>query len=430
MEYNNNVGKNTIEEIYKLFDNGYAMREISEKFNTSFSYVQKLIKSRNYEQQLNENYSQREGFKIIAVCKKTNKSFDDYMNKSGTITKHLKSIFPDLEILSNFKLKSIEYETGKFWYDQYFDFKYEEENPKLTCKLCGWSTEDVENRSGAFVKHLQTIHNITIDEYEEMDTTFILPNKNVSNDAVNGTIYMLKNKVNGKIYIGQTTRELSSRIYEHKRCRKSNSHLSSAIKKYGFDNFEVITLDTATTIQELNEKEYNYIKQYNSINKTIGYNIEQGGRNSLVSDETRDKMSKAGKGKKHDTLWVNKNVPPKGSQEALKYGRPKTDEQKKYLSENSPKYWQGKKRDEETVRKMTETKKAKGITEKQKEAYCRKVYRKNVKTGEIKEFYSINDAMRESGHHFNSLTKYLNEEAVVKCTLDGQYYLWSFNELT
>ena len=93
MEYNNNVGKNTIEEIYKLFDNGYAMREISEKFNTSFSYVQKLIKSRNYEQQLNENYSQREGFKIIAVCKKTNKSFDDYMNKSGTITKHLKSIF-------------------------------------------------------------------------------------------------------------------------------------------------------------------------------------------------------------------------------------------------------------------------------------------------------------------------------------------------
>lgn len=89
-----------------------------------FLYVQKLIKSRNYEQKLNKNYSQREGFKIIAVCKKTDKSFDDYMNKSGTITKHLKSIFPDLEILSNFKLKSIEYETGKFWYDEYFDFKY------------------------------------------------------------------------------------------------------------------------------------------------------------------------------------------------------------------------------------------------------------------------------------------------------------------
>lgn len=292
------------------------------------------------------------------------------------------------------------------------------------------NTEDVENRSGAFVKHLQTIHNITIDEYEERDATFILPNKNVSNDVVNGTIYMLKNKVNGKIYIGQTTRELSSRIYEHKRCRKSNSHLSSAIMKYGFDNFEVITLDTATTIQELNEKEYNYIKQYNSTDKTIGYNIEQGGRNSLISDETKDKMSKSRTGIKQSAEWIANKTSSKGSIEALKYGRPKTDEQKKYLSENSPKYWQGKKRDEETVRKMTETKKAKGITEKQKEAYCRKVYRKNVKTGEIKEFYSINDAMRESGHHFNSLTKYLNEEAVVKCTLDGQYYLWYFNELT
>ena len=44
---------------------------------------------------------------------------------------------------------------------------------------------------------------------------------------------------------------------------------------------------------------------------------------------------------------------------------PKTEEEKKYLSENSPKYWLGKKRDPETVKKVSQTKKENGITQNQ-----------------------------------------------------------------
>jgi group I intron endonuclease len=54
-----------------------------------------------------------------------------------------------------------------------------------------------------------------------------------------GYIYMLKNKVNGKIYIGQTTRPIRKRLGEHetgesRKCRA----IYNAIQYHGWDNFE------------------------------------------------------------------------------------------------------------------------------------------------------------------------------------------------
>jgi hypothetical protein len=59
-------------------------------------------------------------------------------------------------------------------------------------------------------------------------------------------IYKITNRVNGKFYIGSTTR-LSARKAEHKyrtKNRKGNSAIRSAILKYGEDNFVFTILET------------------------------------------------------------------------------------------------------------------------------------------------------------------------------------------
>ena len=54
-----------------------------------------------------------------------------------------------------------------------------------------------------------------------------------------GTIYIWINLVSPKKYVGQTTRPLKERISEHKYGK--TSVLSKAIKKYGIDNFKIIS---------------------------------------------------------------------------------------------------------------------------------------------------------------------------------------------
>lgn len=113
-------------------------------------------------------------------------------------------------------------------------------------------------------------------------------------------IYKLTNVIDNKCYIGQTTRTVEERVLEHfkyhlngqSHCRK----LSFAIKKYGPENFKIETIDTAISVDELNNKEVYWVKFYDSIGN--GYNLAAGGDNRLISDETREKLSKAGKGRK------------------------------------------------------------------------------------------------------------------------------------
>lgn len=117
------------------------------------------------------------------------------------------------------------------------------------------------------------------------------------------------------------------------------------------------------------------------------YNLEDGGRNSLLSQETREKMSEARKGKKQTTDWVKKRIAKAGSEEAKKYGRTKTEEERKWLSETTPKYWLGKTRDEETRKKISQTKKERGFSEKQKEVWCKRVIAYDPKTNEVINTY-------------------------------------------
>lgn len=101
-----------------------------------------------------------------------------------------------------------------------------------------------------------------------------------------GYIYKVTNNINGKIYIGQTRQSIERRWSQHitnSKLEQSHSLLDMAIKKYGKDNFtikcvEEIFMETKQRlIDELNTKEKEYIKIFNSSSKQGNYNITDGG---------------------------------------------------------------------------------------------------------------------------------------------------------
>jgi len=90
-------------------------------------------------------------------------------------------------------------------------------------------------------------------------------------------IYKITNKIDGKHYIGMTSRPIKDRWSEHCSIKNSGTAiLSSAVRKYGKENFIVEEIDSATSLDELRRKEIAWISALNSI-RPNGYNVQQGG---------------------------------------------------------------------------------------------------------------------------------------------------------
>ena len=108
-------------------------------------------------------------------------------------------------------------------------------------------------------------------------------------------IYKITNKINGKIYIGQTIQKLNRRVSDHvaksKKCGKKTV-FASAIKKYGIENFDITVIDKAETRAELNEKEILHIANFNSLYPN-GYNLDKGGNSRSWNIESRLKLSES-----------------------------------------------------------------------------------------------------------------------------------------
>lgn len=103
--------------------------------------------------------------------------------------------------------------------------------------------------------------------------------------------------INGKVYIGITTKGLVHRVNNHNRTSRvsnRNSKIYNAIKKYGKDNFIWNELEYCNE-SELEEREVFWIKYFDSFNN--GYNSTTGGeRRKELSKESRCKMSIGHKG--------------------------------------------------------------------------------------------------------------------------------------
>lgn len=87
-----------------------------------------------------------------------------------------------------------------------------------------------------------------------------------------GYIYKTTNLINNKVYIGKHISSTHDNTYYG-----SGKIIKRAINKYGIENFSNEIIDTAETLEELNEKEKMHIQQYKDLHKSNCYNIASGG---------------------------------------------------------------------------------------------------------------------------------------------------------
>ncbi len=189
-------------------------------------------------------------------------------------------------------------------------------------------------------------------------------------------VYKITNKVTNKIYIGITNQGSGARYRHHwyeSRIREP-SPIHRSMAKYGEDNFTLEIIDFADTYDELKEKEKYWIKQYNSTDKSIGYNLTEGGDGTFGrkhSEETKEKIR----------------------QKAL-----------------------GRKVSEETKKKMSETRLGK-CSDKQREhllkltvGQSKKIYQYDTDFNLIGEYNSIKEASKITGIDRNTIGRQLKKE--------------------
>ena len=127
-----------------------------------------------------------------------------------------------------------------------------------------------------------------------------------------GSIYIIKNTVNDKVYIGQTTMTVHERFMVHMKPStaklRRNYKLYNAVTKYGRDKFYVETLEDNVPLELLNQKEIEYITMYNSFYN--GYNSTKGGDGRIINKvENEDELlSLAKSGVSADNLALKFSV--------------------------------------------------------------------------------------------------------------------------
>lgn len=171
-------------------------------------------------------------------------------------------------------------------------------------------------------------------------------------------IYIIKNKVNGKVYIGQT-KKLGQRYSEHlgriKKHKHHNELLQRAFEKYGVDNFEYSVLEEVLESSMLNEREKYWIDYYGGLNSDKNYNLKDPLLNEH-SDYVRKKLSKVNSGinnPNYGNKWTQKmknkaSSLKKGKSWEELYGKEKAEEMKK----NAAKSQEGRTHSEEVKDKI------------------------------------------------------------------------------
>lgn len=98
------------------------------------------------------------------------------------------------------------------------------------------------------------------------------------NDIKHYFIYAHINKINHKVYVGETSQKNPEDRWKNGRNYRSNKYFTRAIEKYGWDNFEHIILEEGFyTNDEMAKREQYWIDYYDSMNPSCGYNINPGG---------------------------------------------------------------------------------------------------------------------------------------------------------
>lgn len=180
------------------------------------------------------------------------------------------------------------------------------------------------------------------------------------------TIYAHINKINGKIYIGQTQQKVNKR-WQNGNGYIDNDYFYKAIQKYGWNGFEHIVLFEGLSPDMADLIEIELIKKYKSNIREFGYNFSSGGchhtmtekqrqaiieynKSRVVSEETKERLRQMFQGENGYWYGVTKENHPR-------YGTKMPKEAKDAISKkNKRENWSEKtiKNKEESYKRQSE----------------------------------------------------------------------------
>lgn len=155
----------------------------------------------------------------------------------------------------------------------------------------------------------------------------------------NHCVYLHRNKINGKVYIGQAKGDPSERWGSNGCNYRKQPCFWSAIQEFGWNNFDHIILEANLTLDQANEAEKKWISFYHANSLNHGYNKTGGGKGTynLSAEAAQKKAESMAKywaseegqrqAKKHSREIQGTNNPM--------YGRHHTQEVKQIISEKN-----------------------------------------------------------------------------------------------
>jgi len=247
-----------------------------------------------------------------------------------------------------------------------------------------------------------------------------------------GYIYLIKNNINGKNYVGQTIQnDINKRWNKHKQVNKSfiGTCLFNAYKKYGIDNFKFKILCICFD-EDTNRFEEEYIKKYNCLYPN-GYNMINGGRNRKFTPILKKIISEKLKGEKHPMF--GKHLKEETKQKLREkniginnanYGKKLTNEAREHLSKlakeryKNNNYCQKIEIKKKISKSLIDYYQNNNIQNKN----CVKVQQFDLNNNLIKTFYSLSEAAKEIGVAQFSIARASNPNITNYKTCKG--FIW------
>lgn len=242
-----------------------------------------------------------------------------------------------------------------------------------------------------------------------------------------GYIYIIKNTINSKVYIGQTRKTIEARWKEHlSNVFVRDQAIYLAMRKYGSENFYIEELEHVEN-SNIDERETFYIKKYNSLAPN-GYNLILTGKsfkndNPMFHPEIAQKVSQSFIGDKNPA----KRPEVREKIRKSRLGTKASEETKTKMSQNNGRYWLGKTRSEEYKKHFSETHWCRGRY-KGLNPNSKKVARLDKNTLEILEEYdSLQSAIEWVHKNVSSTASWTNISKVCNNKQKSAFgFLWKF----
>ncbi len=232
-------------------------------------------------------------------------------------------------------------------------------------------------------------------------------------------IYLVKNRINNKIYVGQSI-DIKRRITQHLKQTIAVGILHNAISRYGAENFEISILEECSPDQLDTQEEY-WIATLNATDRNIGYNIcSKGGsrKGTTVSEESRARMRLAMQKLARTDSWRKKV----SESMKLKYSDPifikkHSDGQKKRFQSKNQRV-----KHSEIMKSRCENPDFVKTMEKVWAKKCKEICAINLVTGDIKTYPSITNAAKELNTCQSNISRAVNGNK------EFQGYVWSISK--